>query len=112
MQQCYGTTGCLTLFIVVLSLMASSAADKPRNCCTKTSIQKITSTIIGARLQQRDPPCVKAVIFETEDGEVCSHWREAWVRKAVFQLEEARKSMNALNTTTFPETNTNNTKSP
>ncbi|XP_031662252.1 uncharacterized protein LOC109872017 [Oncorhynchus kisutch] len=72
----------------------SSDANKVHNCCTKVSKQKITVPIIGARLQKKALPCVNAVIFETDNGEtICSHWKESWVRKAFFQLEMARKSL-------------------
>ncbi|KAM9428092.1 C-C motif chemokine 8-like [Salvelinus alpinus] len=100
MQLCYGPMACLALFTVVLSLTTTDTdANKVHNCCTKVSKQKITVPIIGARLQKKALPCVNAVIFETEDGEtICSHWKESWVRKALFQLETARKSLDPQNT--------------
>ncbi|CDQ78217.1 unnamed protein product [Oncorhynchus mykiss] len=70
-----------------ICFLKSSGADKVHNCCTEVSRQKITVPIIGARMQKKNPPCVKAVIFETEDGEICSHWKEAWVRHTFIQLE-------------------------
>ncbi|XP_064849280.1 C-C motif chemokine 4-like [Oncorhynchus masou masou] len=95
MQLCYGPMACLALFAVILSLTATDTdANKVHNCCTTVSKQKITVPIIGARLQKKALPCVNAVIFETDNGEtICSYWKESWVRKAFFQLEMARKSM-------------------
>ncbi|KAL0966375.1 hypothetical protein UPYG_G00294520 [Umbra pygmaea] len=102
-MQCFRPMACLTIFAVILSLMATSteANNKIHNCCTEVSRQKITATIIGARVQKKNLPCVNAIIFETVDGEVCSHWKEDWVRKAFFQLENARKLMISLNATTI-----------
>uniref|UniRef100_A0A4W5P3R7 Chemokine interleukin-8-like domain-containing protein n=1 Tax=Hucho hucho TaxID=62062 RepID=A0A4W5P3R7_9TELE len=102
MQLCYGPMACLALFAVVLSLTATDTdANKVHNCCTEVSKQKITVPIIGARIQRKALPCVNAVIFETEDGNIfCSHWKESWVRQAFFQLEMARKSLDKQNTTT------------
>uniref|UniRef100_A0A8C7LQW3 Chemokine interleukin-8-like domain-containing protein n=1 Tax=Oncorhynchus kisutch TaxID=8019 RepID=A0A8C7LQW3_ONCKI len=95
MQLCHRTIACLALFTVVLSITTTDTdANKVHNCCTKVSKQKITVPIIGARLQKKALPCVNAVIFETDNGEtICSHWKESWVRKAFFQLEMARKSL-------------------
>ncbi|XP_013996355.1 uncharacterized protein [Salmo salar] len=98
MQLCYGPMACLTLFLLLTA--TGTGADKVHSCCTEVSRQKITVPIIGARMQKKNPPCVKAVIFETEDGEICSHWKEAWVRHTFIQLEMARRSLNTQNTTT------------
>eukprot|EP00063_Salmo_salar_P021522 XP_013996357.1 PREDICTED: uncharacterized protein LOC106569488 isoform X2 [Salmo salar] len=85
MQLCYGPMACLTLFLLLTA--TGTGADKVHSCCTEVSRQKITVPIIGARMQKKNPPCVKAVIFETEDGEICSHWKEAWVRHTFIQLD-------------------------
>ncbi|CAB1317311.1 unnamed protein product [Coregonus sp. 'balchen'] len=106
MQLCYGPMACLALFAVILSLTATDTdANKVHNCCTEVSRQKITLPIIGARIQKKALPCVNAVIFETEDGEIiCSHWKEAWVRHTFFQLEMSRRLLNTQNTTTTSPT--------
>uniref|UniRef100_A0A3B3T480 Chemokine interleukin-8-like domain-containing protein n=1 Tax=Paramormyrops kingsleyae TaxID=1676925 RepID=A0A3B3T480_9TELE len=73
------------LFSVVYPLFYGD--EKVTSCCTTVSRRKITSPILGYRTQKWSPPCVKAVIFETEDGPVCSHWREEWVFQKVKELD-------------------------
>ncbi|KAJ8011707.1 hypothetical protein DPEC_G00061040 [Dallia pectoralis] len=108
MQLCYGPMGCFTLVIIINLLIASSS--EAVGCCTEVSVNKINATIIGFRFQKRNPPCVKAVIFETEDGEICSYWKADWVRRTLVQLEQARKSMNQ-NPTVSTDNNRISTKS-
>ncbi|KAJ8011716.1 hypothetical protein DPEC_G00061130 [Dallia pectoralis] len=111
MQLCYGPMGCFTLVIIINSLIASSSGSiKEFKCCTEVSADKINATIIGFRFQKRNPPCVKAVVFETEDGEICSYWKADWVRRTLVQLEQARKSMNQ-NPTVSTDNNRISTKS-
>ncbi|XP_048845953.1 chemokine (C-C motif) ligand 34a, duplicate 3 [Brienomyrus brachyistius] len=89
----------LTSYLVVLSIVVAIMAVrtdgdeiKVTSCCTTVSKKKITSPILGYRTQKWNPPCVKAVIFDTEDGPVCSHWKEEWVFRKVKELETARRT--------------------
>ncbi|CAL8312072.1 unnamed protein product [Gadus morhua 'NCC'] len=94
---------CLALLAGVLALMvqeSEAVGDKVSNCCHKASIQKINITISGFRLQRKDLPCVKAVIFKTTEGEQCIHWKLDWVMDKVKELRAANKnSTNAAPTT-------------
>ncbi|KAG5847295.1 hypothetical protein ANANG_G00124510 [Anguilla anguilla] len=77
---------------VILSLtVLGTDGNKANDCCKEVSTHNITVPILGYRIQHKNLPCVKAVIFLTEEGEKCSHWRENWVFQKVQELEKARK---------------------
>ncbi|KAJ8270387.1 hypothetical protein GJAV_G00113850 [Gymnothorax javanicus] len=82
-----------TAVTVIIYLAVLGTDGKVHNCCTEVSTQNITVPILGYRMQFRNPPCVKAVIFITEEGEQCSHWKEDWVFRKVQELETARKRL-------------------
>ncbi|GAA6101241.1 uncharacterized protein LOC103031272 [Tachysurus ichikawai] len=94
----------LTIFVCIANTVAS---EKETVCCKEVSGKKITSPITGFKLQAPRPPCVKAVIFFTPEGAVCSHWKENWVKKKVIelrQLQAIEKSLKMSATTTTPQT--------
>uniref|UniRef100_A0A3B3Q4S4 Chemokine interleukin-8-like domain-containing protein n=1 Tax=Paramormyrops kingsleyae TaxID=1676925 RepID=A0A3B3Q4S4_9TELE len=64
----------------------SADAEKIFTCCTTVSRKEIQTPITAFWLQKWNPPCVKAVIFETEGQHICSHWSEPWVQKKVVEL--------------------------
>lgn len=48
--------------LISLLLTLPDGQIKPHKCCTTVSNETITSLITGFRFQQRNPPCVKAVV--------------------------------------------------
>ncbi|KAB5579834.1 hypothetical protein PHYPO_G00199510 [Pangasianodon hypophthalmus] len=71
-------------------------------CCKEVSTSKLTAPITGFMVHQARPPCVKAVIFFTAEGAVCSHWKEKWVMEKVIELRQiqAKEKNKKINTTT------------
>uniref|UniRef100_A0A8C2K4U3 Chemokine interleukin-8-like domain-containing protein n=1 Tax=Cyprinus carpio TaxID=7962 RepID=A0A8C2K4U3_CYPCA len=64
-----------------LTVAEDQKVRKP--CCTKVSTANVTDPIINIRLQRKSLPCVKAVIFETEQGEFCRDPKLRWVKEKV-----------------------------
>ncbi|KAK9953174.1 hypothetical protein ABG768_017192, partial [Culter alburnus] len=56
------------------------------SCCTAVSRVEFTDPVIGVRMQKESLPCVMAVIFETERGELCCDPRQPWVKEKVLQF--------------------------
>ncbi|TSO57304.1 hypothetical protein Baya_10442 [Bagarius yarrelli] len=78
----------LSILVFFACIAISVATEKETACCTEASSKKIDIPITGFRVQQSRPPCVKAVIFYTSKGTVCSHWKETWVKQKVTELRK------------------------
>uniref|UniRef100_A0A8C1IIB2 Chemokine interleukin-8-like domain-containing protein n=1 Tax=Cyprinus carpio TaxID=7962 RepID=A0A8C1IIB2_CYPCA len=79
----------LAVVVIITSVIWITTAEKQKlgnSCCTKVSTANVTDPIINIRLQHESLPCVKAVIFETEQGEFCSDPRQEWVKEKVKQF--------------------------
>ncbi|KAI7809923.1 hypothetical protein IRJ41_020080, partial [Triplophysa rosa] len=93
---------------VILSVMITCrhGDTKTHGCCTSVSHETITSPITGFRLQRRDPPCVKAVIFYTGEGEaLCRYSKLDWVKQKIQELrklQHQKQDMKMNNTVSTP----------
>uniref|UniRef100_A0A8C1II78 Chemokine interleukin-8-like domain-containing protein n=1 Tax=Cyprinus carpio TaxID=7962 RepID=A0A8C1II78_CYPCA len=79
----------LAVVVVITSVIWTTTAAGPKvkgSCCKKVSTADVTDPIINIKLQRQSLPCVKAVIFETKQGEFCSDPRQPWVQEKVKQF--------------------------
>ncbi|KAK2870217.1 hypothetical protein Q8A67_024609 [Cirrhinus molitorella] len=90
----------LAVAVVITSVIWTTTADyqKPNSCCTKVSTAEVTDPIINIRLQHESLPCVKAVIFETEQRVFCSDPTQRWVWKKVKQFFRAQRNKHLAST--------------
>ncbi|CAM4723148.1 unnamed protein product [Leuciscus chuanchicus] len=79
--------------------VSADAIEKMITCsCRVVSSVKLTDPIIGFRLQNHSPPCLKAVVFETKRGKFCLHWRLRWVQEEVKKLLRAQRNKRLTST--------------
>ncbi|XP_060950176.1 uncharacterized protein LOC133027166 [Limanda limanda] len=79
----------LVAFILVAVVESGSTAQKLASCCKTVDRNPITEPITGYMVQQANPPCVKAVIFQTKSGLYCSQLNAKWV---LLKIQEFRKA--------------------
>uniref|UniRef100_A0A3Q3MRN1 Chemokine interleukin-8-like domain-containing protein n=1 Tax=Labrus bergylta TaxID=56723 RepID=A0A3Q3MRN1_9LABR len=76
--------------VLVAVIHSVSAAEKLASCCKTVTKLKITEPITGYMIQRPKPPCVLAVIFQTQSGLYCIHLRAPWVRQEIAAIERAK----------------------
>ncbi|KAI9519470.1 hypothetical protein NQZ68_027651 [Dissostichus eleginoides] len=87
------------LVAIALVVMAQyGSAEKLDSCCKTVSKRQITDPIIGYYTQKRNPPCVTAIIFQTEKGYFCSYLRSPWVLPKIREFNNARARDAAFST--------------
>ncbi|XP_066501960.1 C-C motif chemokine 24-like [Hoplias malabaricus] len=110
------TTVAIIAFTIFTMTGAQKVAEKVSPCCVSVSTSPVPEPIIGFSLQQRNPPCVQAVIFKTEKGHFCTDPRQFWVQKKVKELMKSQKTTVSPNTVTTTPMPTNsvpmNSESP
>ncbi|MEQ2172831.1 hypothetical protein GOODEAATRI_025434, partial [Goodea atripinnis] len=64
--------------------------EKLHTCCKIVGTTEITEPIISYQIQKLNPPCVKAVIFTTKNGQYCSHLSAPWVFRKIREFMRAK----------------------
>ncbi|XP_067308564.1 chemokine (C-C motif) ligand 34a, duplicate 3 [Pseudorasbora parva] len=88
--------------LISIMIMETNGQNIPTECCTSASTKEITLPITGFKLQIKNLPCVKAVIFFTSEGPICSHWSEKWVREKLQELRKVQGLQNTNSTASTP----------
>ncbi|XP_017269553.3 putative protein TPRXL isoform X2 [Kryptolebias marmoratus] len=83
------------LVAIILVVASGHPDEKLASCCTKVNKLEITEPILGYLVQQRKPPCVQAVIFQTETGLYCSQLNAPWVLRKIRELRRAKAQTTA-----------------
>ncbi|KAG8009622.1 hypothetical protein GBF38_017983 [Nibea albiflora] len=69
--------------VAIVLVVVVAADEKLAKCCETVSKQEITEPITGYMIQKRNPPCVRAVIFQTATGLYCSYLGAPWVQAKI-----------------------------
>ncbi|XP_028288286.1 uncharacterized protein LOC114452944 isoform X2 [Parambassis ranga] len=77
---------------VLVAVAKSGSAEKLASCCTSVTRTEITEPILGYLVQRPNPPCVRAVIFQTETGLFCSQVTAPWVRQKIAAFKKTQAS--------------------
>ncbi|XP_036414193.1 uncharacterized protein LOC118798759 isoform X2 [Colossoma macropomum] len=85
---CFLFIGCFMCF----GFFAHLYAEKVSPCCVSVSSSMVVEPLKAFRLQERSPPCVKAVILETEKGTFCIDPNQAWVQKKIEEFRRQQKT--------------------
>uniref|UniRef100_A0A8C1ZEV0 Chemokine (C-C motif) ligand 34b, duplicate 1 n=1 Tax=Cyprinus carpio TaxID=7962 RepID=A0A8C1ZEV0_CYPCA len=77
---------CKIFWITLLLFWILADAEEVKSCCTKVSTAEEIDPIISFMMQRGSIPSVKAIIFETEQGEFCSELSPLLRRKICFSV--------------------------
>uniref|UniRef100_A0A9J7Z9G6 Chemokine (C-C motif) ligand 34b, duplicate 1 n=1 Tax=Cyprinus carpio carpio TaxID=630221 RepID=A0A9J7Z9G6_CYPCA len=105
MQLCWKLALMMMVLVCVTAQQDGRKSGKQKvrkPCCTKVSTANVTDPIINIRLQRKSLPCVKAVMFETEQGEFCRDPKLRWVQ------EKVKHFFKKTNTTPTPTSSVSN----
>ncbi|KAL4001359.1 ariadne-2 [Sarotherodon galilaeus] len=73
----------VTVVLVAVAVSGSDArrASRRRPCCVQVTSRNMSAEVVGEtyREQAAGSPCVKAVIFHTNDGPLCADPIAQWV---------------------------------
>ncbi|KAG5286104.1 hypothetical protein AALO_G00010990 [Alosa alosa] len=100
LPQTFITGLAIFMVIVSFSITAGQVSAKGPSCCTQVSTKEITDPILSFAFQTGKPPCVPAVVFQTEKDFICSAPRPQWVRRIIKELRSLKLQAGRENRTT------------
>ncbi|KAM8731202.1 uncharacterized protein AB9X84_025701 [Acanthopagrus schlegelii] len=77
---------------VLVAVIHSGLAENEKlaSCCKKVDKTEIKEPITGFMVQERNLPCVKAVIFQTKNGLFCKQFGAPWVHRKIMEYMRAK----------------------
>ncbi|KAM4534418.1 uncharacterized protein PAE49_022625 isoform 2-T2 [Odontesthes bonariensis] len=90
MVNCASLLKCVLVAFILVSVAESGEDEKLASCCKTVNRREITEPVLGYLVQKASPPCVNAVIFQTESGLYCSQLNAPWVRRKIMELRKAK----------------------
>ncbi|TMS09075.1 hypothetical protein E3U43_014622 [Larimichthys crocea] len=92
----------LVALVLVAAVVSGQTNEKLSDCCMTVSKWKPTEPIIGYTVQIAQAPCVRAVIFKTEEGEYCTYVKAPWVLSTIKELNAKAQIAASTATPTSP----------
>ncbi|XP_063768957.1 uncharacterized protein LOC134884185 isoform X2 [Eleginops maclovinus] len=90
MENCGNMFKSVLVFIALVAMVQYGSAEKLDSCCKTVNKKEITDPILGYATQRRNPPCVAAIIFQTEKGYFCSYLNAPWVFPKIKAFNKAK----------------------
>uniref|UniRef100_A0A3B5K533 Chemokine interleukin-8-like domain-containing protein n=1 Tax=Takifugu rubripes TaxID=31033 RepID=A0A3B5K533_TAKRU len=81
---------------VLLAVIHFGSADKLASCCKSVSVSRISEPITGYMIQKPHPPCVPAVIIQTETGVYCIHVKAHWLKAKIMAFQKAKREATTI----------------
>ncbi|XP_049334883.1 C-C motif chemokine 2-like [Astyanax mexicanus] len=77
--------------ISALTIHTPTGAE-PVRCCVAVSRARVEVPILDFKLQRKNPPCVKAIIFVTAKRQYCIDPRQSWAQEKIKELVLSKKT--------------------
>ncbi|KAM6900090.1 uncharacterized protein FYW49_016634 [Xenentodon cancila] len=76
--------------VILGAAVEAGPIEKPSDCCMTVNKLEIKEPVLGYLVQKAHPPCVKAVIFQTQTGLYCSPVNAVWVFNKIREFRKAK----------------------
>uniref|UniRef100_A0A671YE09 Chemokine interleukin-8-like domain-containing protein n=1 Tax=Sparus aurata TaxID=8175 RepID=A0A671YE09_SPAAU len=92
MANCGSLLKSALVAVVLVAVIHSALAvdEKLASCCKRVDKTEIKEPITGFMVQERNLPCVKAVIFQTKSGLFCKQFSAPWVHRKIVEYMKSK----------------------